>query len=151
MSSEMSQPKSTNSTQDKLPEVHDLDQIISQITANGEFQEMMNSLSDGLKTVEQTQTQSQTSNETITDTCDDNSKHINTDLSPVSCTEHTSNYDICATFFADDEGNNVCESLQGVQKSLEAINENLTKLVSLVYQHKTCCPKLSQENGDSID
>lgn len=114
----------------QAPEVPDLDQIISQITANGEFQEMMNSLSDGLKSVDQGNSPENNNGGSGGEIpSEDNSKNINTDSVLPGPTEYTSNYDICATFFADEEGNNVCESLHGVQKSLDSINANLTKLV----------------------
>lgn len=120
----------TESEPPQAPEVPDLDQIISQITANGEFQEMMNSLSDGLKSVDQGNSSENNNGISGGETpLEDNSKNINTDSALPGPTEYTSNYDICATFFADEEGNNVCESLHGVQKSLDNINANLTKLV----------------------
>ena len=145
MSTESNQSENQPNTTPEVPEVPDLDKIISQITANGEFQDMMNSLSDGLKSVEQLQSDVPS---TTDSTIDDNSKNIKTDAVTNVVSEHPSNYDICATFFADEDGNNICESLRGVQKSLDAINENLGKLVTLVYQHKSICPKFSSQSEE---
>ena len=128
--SESSSSTTSDNSANPVPEVPDLDQIISQITANGEFQEMMNNLSDGLKSVEGSQPA--VNNEVAEEENLDTNKNINTESCVSGPVEHTSNYDICATFFADEDGNNICESLHGVQKSLDGINENLTKLVTIM-------------------
>ena len=133
--------ESTNEAQNASnpPEVPDLDQIISQITANGEFQDMMNSLSDGLKKVEENQATASAVAQTESDTRDTDANLSVTDTggtvtTSVNC-DTTSTYDICATFLADQEGNNLCDVVRGVQLSLDGINQNLSKLVSLVETH----------------
>ena len=97
-------------TNNKSPQIDD---IINQITKNTEFQEMMNHLSD-----EFTSKKKDLSNESA-----DNNSTCSNDND-----ENISNYDLLATFFSDQEGNNICEILGDINKNLKTIADKLPEL-----------------------
>lgn len=86
-----------------------LDEIISQITSNGEFHDMMNQISSEVNKTTSTEKINGESNE---DTC--NESELN-------------NLDILTSLFTDESGNNICEILSSINNNLEKIANNLSK------------------------
>lgn len=95
-----------SSTTSQSPEqIPNLDTIISQITQNDQFKGMMDNFSDDFKkTVQAPGTEE-------------------SDLE--SDSEPNSNYDLMATFFSDQEGNNICDILSNINNNLSKLNDNL--------------------------
>ena len=87
-----------------------LDEIINQITSNGEFKDMMTQLSDELAT-----------NKNNNQDDKESTPEVDSDFSSENV-EKLNNYDLLTTFFSDQNGNNICEILN-------EINNNLAKLV----------------------
>lgn len=94
---------------DKGEPVPNLDDIINQITSNGEFKDMMSQLSDELSVPK-------TKNEPVNDQKESES------VVSSECEDQMSQYDLLTTFFSDENGNNICDVLSN-------INNNLSKLV----------------------
>jgi len=86
-------------------QVPNLDEIINQISANGEFKEMMNSLSE--------QTASRNLNEG-----GESSEEVEE-------SDSSNTYDLFTTFFSDQNGNNICEILSSIDNSLKTIAEKM--------------------------
>ena len=89
----------------------DLDQIINQITSNGDFKDMMNSVSEGL--------QIPLKEVSIPEPSPDTDSTIKT-------TE--SIYDTCCTFLSDQDGNSLADILSQVNRNLQTISETLIEL-----------------------
>ena len=95
----------SNSSQQHIP---NLDTIISQITNNDEFQGMMNNLSGELLPKKTNQESSENSDQSDLDD------------------EPNNNYDLMATFFSDNDGNNICDILSNINNNLSELNKTLT-------------------------
>ena len=91
--------------------IPDLDQIINQITSNGDFKEMMNNVSEGLQLP--TKEVSIPEKTTETDTSAKNSDSL---------------YDICCSFLSDNDGNSVGDVLGQINESLKSISDSLKSL-----------------------
>ena len=89
----------------------DLDQIINQITSNGDFKEMMNNVSEGL--------QMPLKEVSIPDTSNENE--------PIN-KNNESFYDLCCTFLSDSEGNSLADILSQVNQNLQTISETLIEI-----------------------
>ena len=96
---------SETSSKEGMP---NLDEIISQITSNGEFHDMMNQISNEV-------------NKTTS------VEKINGESNGESCNEsELNNLDILTSLFTDESGNNICEILSGINNNLEKIANNLS-------------------------
>lgn len=93
------------------PNIPDLDQIINQITSNGDFKEMMNNVSEGL--------QLPTKEESIPEKSTE---------SESSCKNSDSLYDVCCTFLSDNDGNSVGDVLGQINENLKSIADSLKSL-----------------------
>lgn len=93
------------------PNIPDLDQIINQITSNGDFKEMMTNVSEGL----QLPTKEVTIPEKSTDV-DSSSKNSD------------SLYDLCCTFLSDNDGNSIGDVLGQINENLKNIADSLKSL-----------------------
>ena len=105
----MTDTKNTTPVDDSNPLPH-LDQIINQITSNGDFKEMMNSVSEGLQVTPKESEKDQ--------------DELNTTQSPNSL------YDISCTFLSDAEGNSVADILTQINTNLEKISNSLHIMTS---------------------
>ena len=85
-------------------EIPNLDEIISQITNNGEFNDMM----------------SQISNEV-------NKKDINPNIQDDETESELNSNDLLTSLFTDSDGNNICEILSNINNNLQKIANNLNK------------------------
>ena len=89
----------------------DLDQIINQITSNGDFKEMMNNVSEGLQmplkevSIPEQVTESDSTNKSS-----------------------DSLYDLCCTFLSDSDGNSIADILSQVNQNLQNISESLVDI-----------------------
>ena len=128
----------------------DLDEIINQITSNGEFKEMMNSLSNGIGNIATKEGNNSGTNDNVDGNGDDNvddsgtnnngddkgknESEISDRNSNISSTRDSSidesnlsYYDLLTTFFVDENGNNICDVLNKINTNLENISEKLNK------------------------
>ena len=125
------EPKESKEAQNL--QVPDLDQLITQITNNGDFKEMMSNISGGLsqdhqKILEATDVdvdadadtdEENTSNISMTDERDGH-QDINSDP----------HYDMMCSLFTDNDGNNVCELLGSINQNLTELNQNFQSLIN---------------------
>ena len=96
----------SSKTSQSPEQIPNLDTIISQITQNDQFKGMMDSFSDDFKkTVHAPGTEE-------------------SDLESES--EPNSSYDLMATFFSDQDGNNICDILSNINNNLSKLNDNLS-------------------------
>ncbi len=94
--------------------IPNLDQIINQITSNGDFKEMMNNVSEGL----QMPLKEVSIPEKNTTESDQNNK------------TSESLYDLCCTFLSDSDGNSLADILHEVNTNLSNISKNLEKIAN---------------------
>ena len=107
-------------------QVPDLDQLITQITNNGDFKEMMSNISGGLS-----QDHQKILEVTEVDTDDENNSNISVsgerdDLQDINSDPH---YDMMCSLFTDNDGNNVCELLGSINQNLTELNQNFQLLI----------------------
>ena len=96
-----------NKSTENMP---NLDEIISQITSNGEFHDMMSQISGE-----------------VNKNSNSNNENIITESNEESCNDsELNNLDILTSLFTDESGNNICEILSGINNNLEKIANNLT-------------------------
>ena len=112
----MSETDKTNVNSDDNSEqeqniMPDLDQIINQITSNGDFKEMMNNVSEGFQMPLKEVTIPEISNE---------NEQVNKN--------NESLYDLCCTFLSDSEGNSLADILSQVNQNLQTISETLIQI-----------------------
>jgi hypothetical protein len=127
----------------------DLDEIINQITNNGEFKDMMNSLSNNLKNGDFNMNMADFSNNKdigtgINDNVDngdngnngdnvdngdkddsDNSNNSDNSDNESYDENNLSYYELLTTFFTDNNGNNICEVMSNINENLSSIKEEL--------------------------
>jgi hypothetical protein len=103
-------------------QVPDLDQLITQITNNGDFKEMMSNISGGL-THEHDRILETTEVETDNDSANESSNEPESNLNKVGVNE--SQYDMMCSLFTDNEGNNVCEILNLINQNLTQLNQSV--------------------------
>ena len=118
-------------------QVPDLDQLITQITNNGDFKEMMSSISGGL-----TQDHQKILDATEVDTESDQQSHSSVhETAPVVETHGEgvvdSNYDMMCSLFTDNDGNNICELLGSINQNLAEINSHFRSLVEATQTPST--------------
>jgi len=112
------QTNSSNNNPDGLDPsaIPNLDQIINQITSNGDFKEMMNNVSEGLQMpIKETPV-------TVTEPTDET-------VEPSSKSSE-SLYDLCCTFLSDGDGNSLADILTQVNQNLQKISDNLEKIAN---------------------
>ena len=108
------QTTSNNINENEQSSIPNLDQIINQITSNGDFKEMMNNVSDGLQMPIKEFTEPQKTDETV---------------EPPSKSSE-SLYDLCCTFLSDNDGNSLADILTQVNHNLQKISDNLEKIAN---------------------
>jgi hypothetical protein len=107
----MSKESSTTNTSEQ--NVPDLNDIINQITSNGEFKNMMDNLSGELKTPVDEISE-------VVDTETNNNNLNKEDL-----------YDMMTTFLSDSEGNCLADILSNINKNLTIISTELSSAVKI--------------------
>ncbi len=105
---------STQSANGNEANIPNLDQIINQITSNGDFKEMMNNVSDGLQLPLKEVSIPESSDES-----DTNSKN------------NESLYDICCTFLSDNDGNSLADIMSQINQNLTTISKTLEEIKDL--------------------
>ena len=103
--------------------VPDLDQLINQITQNGDFKKMMDNITENVNVNGNTNVERQT-----------DLKEVETSSSEPNKEE--SLYDTCCTFLTDNEGNSLAEILSSINGNLQKIAESLEKTDGLVLTNK---------------
>lgn len=101
--------------------VPDLDQLINQITQNGDFKKMMDNITENVNGNTNTNQQKDL-------------KEVETSSSEPNKEE--SLYDTCCTFLTDNEGNSLAEILSSINGNLQKIAESLEKTEGLVLTNK---------------
>ncbi len=115
MSNQVVEPTNDNTNAETDPSgIPNLDQIINQITSNGDFKEMMNNVSEGL--------QMPLKEVSIPET-------TNTESDQTTKTSE-SLYDLCCTFLSDNDGNSLADILTQVNQNLQNISNNLEKIAN---------------------
>ncbi len=104
-------PPTSNDNEANIP---NLDQIINQITSNGDFKEMMNNVSEGLQLPLKEVSIPESSDES-----DTNSKN------------NESLYDLCCTFLSDNDGNSLADILSQINQNLTTISKTLEEIKDL--------------------
>lgn len=104
-------PPPSNGNEANIP---NLDQIINQITSNGDFKEMMNNVSEGLQLPLKEVSIPESSDES-----DTNSKN------------NESLYDLCCTFLSDNDGNSLADILSQINQNLTTISKTLGEIKDL--------------------
>ena len=116
---ETTQPVDGNTESMQVP---DLDQLITQITNNGDFKEMMSSISGGI-TQEHERILENTEVETDNDSNNESANGTDSDINKNSVNE--TQYDMMCSLFTDNEGNNVCEILNLINQNLTQLNQSV--------------------------
>ena len=120
------------SNENQSLQVPDLDQLITQITNNGDFKEMMSSISGGL-TPEHEQILENTDLESDSGSNHTSDEALN-DTTPEKDIVNESQYDMMCSLFTDNDGNNLCEILNTINQNLTQLNQNIKKHNDLTHK-----------------